>query len=123
MGFRQMPKMIDPSALERPVEKGDEASAVDAFLGAYERGLSLEALYLTAEHIAARRYDFETPAPNLPHGMMSVNAAWGLAPYLKGREEVLALGLAQGFIDARHNEILEHFDVVRIDRLRLDFDA
>ena len=92
-----MPKMIDPSPLERPVEKGDDAAAVESFLTMRERGIPLDQLYLTCAHIRARRYDFETPAPNLPHGMMAINAAWGLGLHLKGREELTAFGLAQGF--------------------------
>jgi hypothetical protein len=40
--------------------------------------------------------------------MMAVNSAWGLSPYLKGREEVLALGLAQGFaLMAAENRLFE----------------
>jgi len=92
-----MPKMIDPSTLERPIEKGDEWGAVDAFLAQLERGMPLESLYLTAEHLALRRYDFETPAPNLPHGMIAINSAWGLLPYLGEAEPLVVFGLAQGF--------------------------
>ncbi len=92
-----MAKMIDPSPLERPVEKGDDAAAVEAFLAMRERGIPLDQLYLTCEHIGARRYDFETPAPTLPHGMMAINSAWGLGHFLPGRDELTAFGLAQGF--------------------------
>lgn len=103
-----MPKMIDPSLLERPVEKGDEAAAIESLLTHLERGISLETLYLTTEHIGARRYDYETPAPNLPHGMMSLNAAWGLTRFLKGRDDVAALGLLQGFsMLAAENRLFE----------------
>jgi hypothetical protein len=92
-----MPKMIDPSPLERPVEKGDDTAAVDALLLQRERGIPLDQLYLTTEHIGARRYDYETPAPQLPHGMMAINSAWGLGTFLEGRDELIAFGLAQGF--------------------------
>jgi hypothetical protein len=92
-----MPKMIDPSPLERPVEKGDDALAVEAFLAQLERGIPLDQLYLTTAHIGARRYDYETAAPNLPHGMMAINSAWGLGTFLTGQDEVIAFGLAQGF--------------------------
>lgn len=100
--------MIDPSPLERPVEKGDDAAAVEAFLSMLERGIPLDQLYLTCEHIGARRYDFETPAPNLPHGMMAINAAWGLGAFLKGQDELVAFGLAQGFsMLAAENRVFE----------------
>jgi hypothetical protein len=103
-----MPKMIDPSLLERPIEKGDETAAIEAFLSHVERGISLDTLYLTCEHIGARRYDYETPAPNLPHGMMAINAAFGLGKFLKGRDDVLALGLIQGFsMLATENRLFE----------------
>jgi hypothetical protein len=92
-----MPKMIDPSPLERPIEKGDDVTAVEALLSQRERGIALDQLYLTCEHIGARRYDYETPAPSLPHGMMAINSAWGLGTFLPGRDELVAFGLAQGF--------------------------
>jgi hypothetical protein len=92
-----MPKMIDPSPLERPVEKGDDAAAIEALISMRERGIPMDQLYLTCEHIGARRYDFETPAPTLPHGMMAINSAWGLGTFLPGRDELLTFGLAQGF--------------------------
>ncbi|HEX9709829.1 MAG TPA: hypothetical protein VGB42_07700 [Candidatus Thermoplasmatota archaeon] len=99
-----MPKMIDPSAIERPIEKGDEWGAVDAFLAAVDAGLPLESLYLTAEHLGARRYDYETPAPTLPHGMITVNAAWGLREFVRGEDELMTFALAQGFA----NLAMEH---------------
>jgi hypothetical protein len=103
-----MPKMIDPSTIERPVEKGDEWGAVDAFLAQVDAGLPLDTLYLTAEHIAARRYDLETPAPALPHGMIMVNAAWGLREFVQGKDELITFGLAQGFANlAMENRAFE----------------
>lgn len=99
-----MPKMIDPSSIERPIEKGDEWGAVDAYLAQVDGGLSLDSLYLTAMHLGARRYDYETPAPALPHGMIMVNAAWGLREFVPDQEELMTFALAQGFA----NLAMEH---------------
>ena len=79
------------------MEKGDDVAAIEALLTQRERGIPLDQLYLTTEHIGARRYDFETPAPQLPHGMMAINSAWGLGQFLQGRDELITFGLAQGF--------------------------
>lgn len=99
-----MPKMIDPSSIERPIEKGDEWGAVDAFLAKKEEGLSPQTLYLTAMHLGARRYDYETAAPSLPHGMIMVNAAWGLVQFVPDQEELVTFALAQSFA----NLAMEH---------------
>jgi hypothetical protein len=103
-----MPKMIDPSTIERPIEKGDEWGAVDAFLAQAEGGLPLDSLYLTAMHLGARRYDYETPAPTLPHGMITINSAWGLRGFVPGQDELMTFALAQGFANlAMENRAFE----------------
>ncbi len=80
--------------LARAIQVGDAAGTVRAALDALNAGATIDALYLSGVRAALVNYDYETPAPRLPHGIPALNAVYYLVDWLEPDDH--CLGVVQG---------------------------
>jgi hypothetical protein len=80
--------------LREAIQGGDAAGTVSAALAALRDGATPADLYLAGVQAALAHYDYETPAPRLPHGVPALNAAYYLEGWLSPEDH--RLGVVQG---------------------------